>query len=84
MYRGDESVEWMLDYNRTCSVLEYDAAMALPQLRAVRRRMTTEERRELTKKLRKEAEEDVFEQPLVLLLQQQTTATGSQTEALYV
>jgi hypothetical protein len=76
MYRGDESVEWMLDYNRNSSVLEYEAAMALPQLRAERRRMTKEERRELTGKLRKEGEEEILEQPLVLVLQQQRTATG--------
>ena len=37
MYREEESVGWLVDYNRSCSVLEYDAAMALPLLRQVRR-----------------------------------------------
>ena len=73
LYQGDQSLEWLLDYStrtRQASVQEYEAAMVLPELRAVRRRTTQSQRREHSMAPRALAEADgADEDQLVLLMQ---------------
>ena len=73
LYQGDQSLEWLLDYStrtRQASVQEYEAAMVLPELRAVRRRTTQSQRREPSVSQRALAEAGCAdENQLVLLMQ---------------